>query len=126
MSLLKGNGIANLPLRLWTCFFLFGDSMPITTWIFLWISLDVYMSMNPKNFLSSIGKLHFVGCFMFILHRFVKVSSIYASISSPGLLLIIMSSTYTSRFCPMWVLNSLPTNCWYVAPMFLRPNDILL
>lgn len=64
--------------------------------------------------------------FMLYYLRMEKVSFKWSRWSCDWKDFTSMSWMYTSIIFPIWYLNILCTSCWYVAPAFLRPNDITI
>ena len=90
-------------------------------------SIPLWDTMNPRNFPKETPKAHMDG-FNFMLYYLsvLKVSLRLSRWSSSSLLFTSISSTYTSTFLPICLLNIWFTNLWYVAPAFFRPKGITL
>jgi hypothetical protein len=83
-------------------------------------------TMYPRSMPRGTPKTHFSG-FNFTPFARRQPNAMLRSLtrSSAFLVFTTMSSTYASTVRLMWSPKMCYMQCWYVAPAFRRPNDIV-
>ena len=125
MNLLKAT---TLPMRDCISLIIFGEDISRMALTFLgFSSIHFFDTMKLRNFYKETPKAH-LDEFNFMLYclNVLNVSLRSSRWSFSFLLLTSISSTYTSMFLPIYLLNIWFTNLWYVAPMFFKLKGMTL
>lgn len=118
--------VVNRPMSLFTSFKVFRLLiLMIDAHLSRLVLIALQVSMNTRNFPPCTLNMHF-SKFSLMLYFliFPKIYAKYFAWDKAIVLLNTMLSTYISKFLLSWFLNILSISLWFVAPAFLRLNDI--